>query len=141
MSACCLPTWRCHHPLPFLEEAGLEAVSGAEAVCLVSGHQLLHGLQNNTQLEEGTKRGSRLEITPCSTSLEMLQLIEVRRYQLAFSANDFICGLESLGSGNLIIKYRKQTNKHRAATLRLLRLYHRGKQFMFLSIPPWRRCC
>lgn len=63
--ACCLPTWWCHHPLPFLEEAGLEAVSGAETVCLVSGHQLLHGLQNHTQLEEGTKRGSRLEITHC----------------------------------------------------------------------------
>lgn len=52
----CSPTWWCHHPLPFLEEAGLEAVSGAEAVCLVSGHQLLHGLQNHTQLEEGTER-------------------------------------------------------------------------------------
>lgn len=62
-NACCSPTWWCHHPLPFLEEAGLEAVSGAEAVCLVSGHQLLHGLQNHTELEEGTKRGSRLEIT------------------------------------------------------------------------------
>lgn len=52
---CCSPTWRCHHPLPFLEEAGFEAVSGAEAVCLVSGHQLLHGLQNHTQLEVVTK--------------------------------------------------------------------------------------
>lgn len=54
--ACRSPTWRCHHPLPFLEEAGLEAVSGAEAVCLVSGHQLLHGLQNHTQLEEHKER-------------------------------------------------------------------------------------
>lgn len=54
--SCGLPTrWR-HHSLPFLEEAGLEAVSGAEAVGLVSGHQLLHGLQNHTQLEEGTER-------------------------------------------------------------------------------------
>lgn len=50
------PTWRRHHPLPFLEEAGLEAVSGAEAVGLVSGHQLLHGLQNHTQLVDRAER-------------------------------------------------------------------------------------
>lgn len=66
------PTWWCHHPLPFLEEAGFEAVSGAEAVRLVSGHELLHGLQNHTQLVEGTKRGKTLEITHSYRSLEML---------------------------------------------------------------------
>lgn len=57
----CLPTWRRHHPLPFLEEAGLEAVSGAEAVGLVSGHQLLHGLQNHTQLVDRAEQ-SRAEV-------------------------------------------------------------------------------
>lgn len=54
----CVPTWWRHHPLPFLKEAGLEAVSGAEAVGLVSGHQLLHGLQNHTQLEDTQQRGA-----------------------------------------------------------------------------------
>lgn len=48
------PTGRRHHPLPFLEEAGLEAVSGAEAVGLVSGHELLHGLQDHTELQGQT---------------------------------------------------------------------------------------
>lgn len=75
--AWCPPTWWRHHPLPFLEEAGLEAVSGAEAVCLVSGHQLLHGLQNHTQLVEGTKRGRVLEITHGLGSLEMLTVYTV----------------------------------------------------------------
>lgn len=63
LSAGRAPTRWCHHPLPFLEEASLEAVSGAEAVCLVPGHQLLHGFQNNTQLEEGAEKYVyRLEI-------------------------------------------------------------------------------
>lgn len=57
----CVSTWRRHHPLPFLEEAGLEAVSGAEAVGLVSGHQLLHGLQNHTQLvDTAEQRGAEM---------------------------------------------------------------------------------
>lgn len=43
-------TWRCNHSLPLLEEAGLQAVSGAQAVGFMSGHQLLHGLQNHTKL-------------------------------------------------------------------------------------------
>lgn len=41
-------TWRCYHSLPLLEEAGLQAVSGAQAVGLMPGHQLLHGLQYHT---------------------------------------------------------------------------------------------
>lgn len=68
---CCLPTWWCHHPLPFLEEAGLETVSGTEAVCLVSGHQLLHGLQNHTQLVERAERGGMLEIKHSQKFLEI----------------------------------------------------------------------
>lgn len=48
-------TWRRHHPLPLLEEAGLQAVSGTQAVRLVSGHQLLHGLQYHTKLEGETE--------------------------------------------------------------------------------------
>lgn len=71
LHVCCLPTWWCHHPLPFLEEAGLEAVSGAEAVCLVSGHQLLHGLQNHTQLVERAGRGGMLEIKHSQKSSEI----------------------------------------------------------------------
>lgn len=59
----CLPTWRCHHPLPFLEETGLEAVSGAEAVGLVSGHQLLHGLQNHAELVGRAERGEMWDQT------------------------------------------------------------------------------
>lgn len=59
----CWPTWWRHHPLPFLKEAGLEAVSGAETVCLVSGHQFLHGLQNHAQLVEATGRGRMSETT------------------------------------------------------------------------------
>lgn len=43
-------TGRCYHPLPLLEKAGLEAVSGAEAVGLVTGHEFLHGLQYHTEL-------------------------------------------------------------------------------------------
>lgn len=69
-----LPTWWCHHPLPFLEEAGLEAVSGAEAVCLVSGHQLLHGLQNHTQLVERAEKWGMLEIKHSQKSLEIALL-------------------------------------------------------------------
>lgn len=42
------PTWRCYHSLPLLEEAGFQAVSGAQAVGLMPGHQLLHGLQYHT---------------------------------------------------------------------------------------------
>lgn len=51
-----IPTWRCHHPLPLLEEAGLEAVSGTKVVRLVSRHQFLHWLQNHTQLVEKAER-------------------------------------------------------------------------------------
>lgn len=43
-------TWRRYHSLPLLEEAGLQAVSGAQTVRLMSGHQLLHGLQYHTKL-------------------------------------------------------------------------------------------
>lgn len=50
------PTWGCHHPLPLLEEAGLEAVSGTKVVRLVSRHQFLHWLQNHTQLVGRSKR-------------------------------------------------------------------------------------
>ena len=39
-----------YHALPLLEEAGLEAVTGAEAVGLVAGHKLLHGLEYHTEL-------------------------------------------------------------------------------------------
>lgn len=41
----------CDHALPLLEKAGLEAVSGAEAVSLVAGHELLHGLEYHTESE------------------------------------------------------------------------------------------
>lgn len=40
-----------YHALPLLEEAGLEAVTGAEAVGLVAGHKLLHGLEYHTESE------------------------------------------------------------------------------------------
>lgn len=66
------PTGRRHHPLPFLEEAGLEAVPGAEAVGLVSGHELLHGLQDHTELWGQTQlslhvlKFSRLLVRLCS---------------------------------------------------------------------------
>lgn len=43
-------TWRGYHSLPLLKEAGLQAVSWAQAVGLMSGHQLLHGLQYHTKL-------------------------------------------------------------------------------------------
>lgn len=43
-------TGGCYHALPLLEKAGLEAVSGAEAVGLVAGHELLHGLKYHTEL-------------------------------------------------------------------------------------------
>lgn len=43
-------TRRCYHALPLLEKAGLEAVSGAEAVGLVTGHEFLHGLEYHTEL-------------------------------------------------------------------------------------------
>lgn len=46
-------TWRRHHPLPLLEQAGLEAVAGTEAVGLVPGHQLLHRLQDHAELGGG----------------------------------------------------------------------------------------
>lgn len=45
-------TWWGHHPLPFLEQAGLEAVAGTETVGLMPGHEFLHGLQDHTQLVE-----------------------------------------------------------------------------------------
>lgn len=44
-------SWWSHHSLPFLEQAGLETVPGAEVVGLVPGHELLHGLQDYTQPE------------------------------------------------------------------------------------------
>lgn len=45
-------TWWGHHALPLLEETGLKTVSGTQTVGLVSGHQLLHRLQDHTQLDE-----------------------------------------------------------------------------------------
>lgn len=45
-----LVTWRGYHSLPFLEEACLETVPGAEVVGLVPWHEFLHGLQDDTQL-------------------------------------------------------------------------------------------
>lgn len=39
-----------YHTLPLLEKAGLEAVTRAEAVGLVAGHELLHGLEYHTEL-------------------------------------------------------------------------------------------
>ena len=52
-------TWRRDHLLPLLEERGFEAVPGVERVRLVPGHQLLHGLQDDTQLQrEGVKHQS-----------------------------------------------------------------------------------
>lgn len=57
------PTWRCHHPLPLLEEAGLEAISRTKVVCLVSRHQFLHWLQNHTQLVGiATRQSYRMEM-------------------------------------------------------------------------------
>lgn len=43
-------TGGCYHALPLLEKAGLEAITGAEAVGLVAGHELLHGLEYHTEL-------------------------------------------------------------------------------------------
>lgn len=48
--SCSIRTWWGHHPLPFLKQTGFETVSWAETVGLVSGHQLLHGLQDYTKL-------------------------------------------------------------------------------------------
>ena len=47
-------TWWSDHSLPLLEEGRLEAVPGAEAVRLVTRHQLLHGLQDDAQLKQVT---------------------------------------------------------------------------------------
>lgn len=44
-------SWGSHHSLPFLEQACLQTVPGAEAVGLVTRHELLHGLQDDTQPE------------------------------------------------------------------------------------------
>lgn len=70
---CALPTWRRHHPLPLLEEAGLEAVSGTEVVRLVSRHQFLHWLQNHTQLV-GKARGNvtRMKMVVEPTQVQVL---------------------------------------------------------------------
>jgi hypothetical protein len=46
-------TRRGNHPLPLLEQRCFETVPGAECVCFMAGHQLLHWLQNYTQLCEG----------------------------------------------------------------------------------------
>ena len=43
-------TNRGHHALPFLEERGFETVARVEAIGLVARHQLLHRLQDYTQL-------------------------------------------------------------------------------------------
>ena len=45
-------TWRRDHLLPLLEERGFEAVPGVERVRLVPGHELLHRLQDDTQLQK-----------------------------------------------------------------------------------------
>ena len=45
-------TWRRYHFLPLLEECGFEAVPGVERVRLVPGHELLHRLQDDAQLQE-----------------------------------------------------------------------------------------
>ena len=45
-------TWRRDHLLPLLEERGFEAVPGVERVRLVPGHELLHRLQDDAQLQE-----------------------------------------------------------------------------------------
>lgn len=39
-----------YHALPLLEKASFEAVARAEAVGLVAGHELLHGLKYHTEL-------------------------------------------------------------------------------------------
>ena len=51
---CLVPTFTngSHHALPFLEERGLETVARVEAIGLVTRHQLLHGLQDHTQLAD-----------------------------------------------------------------------------------------
>lgn len=68
------PTWRCHHPLPLLEEAGLEAISRTKVVRLVSGHQFLHWLQNHTQLVGKAKRtlqdADGLNFNTCGSELQ-----------------------------------------------------------------------
>lgn len=46
-----------NHALPLLEKAGLEAVTGAEAVGLVAGHELLHGLEYHTELGTNQRVG------------------------------------------------------------------------------------
>ena len=43
-------TRRGNHPLPLLEQRCLETVAGAQRICFVARHQLLHWLQNDTQL-------------------------------------------------------------------------------------------
>lgn len=58
-------TGGCYHTLPLLEKAGLEAVARAEAVGLVAGHELLHGLEYHTQLwgdPEGACQGRDTEL-------------------------------------------------------------------------------
>ena len=44
-------TWWGYHSLPFLEQACLETVPRTEVVGLVPWHELLHGLQDDTQLQ------------------------------------------------------------------------------------------
>ena len=48
-------TWGRDHLLPLLEERGFEAVPGVERVRLVPGHELLHRLQDDTQLQGRTE--------------------------------------------------------------------------------------
>lgn len=52
-------TGGCYHALPLLEKAGLEAVTGAEAVGLVAGHELLHGLEYHTELKGDREAGGQ----------------------------------------------------------------------------------
>ena len=46
-----LTRW-CNHFLPLLKERCFETISGIERVGLVPRHELLHGFQNDTQLEK-----------------------------------------------------------------------------------------
>ncbi len=48
-------TRRRDHLLPLLKECGLEAVPRVEGVGLVTGHQLLHRFQDDTQLRREGK--------------------------------------------------------------------------------------
>ena len=45
-------TRRGNHPLPLLEQRCLETVPGAQRIRFMARHQLLHWLQNDTQLQK-----------------------------------------------------------------------------------------